>query len=849
MEPTNGLLFDESWYRQQSQDFTGDATAHFANVGWREGRDPHPLFNVNYYLEQLENELGEDENPLGHFITFGAQRGLNPHPLFDTKFYMSRYADSLAGLDPLTHYLLHGSASSNDPHPLFSTAYYLSSNPEVAASGINPLLHYSIHGGDALHRQPHPFFDSQMYAQRRGLARGVNPLADFLLRLRTVSRLARQNSPDCSVIVLNLNKCVLTLQCVVDALESQDTELEIIVVDNGSQPDDFTFLSQWIPPAVRLIRLSTNRYFGEGNNIGVEASRGQLLLFLNNDAFVEPSTIQSLRSALAGFPDAGAAGPKLTYPDGRIQEAGGIVGPDGSIIQRGKHLDNLRQRYAVTERVDYVSAACLLMRRRDFDQVGGFDLVWDPAYYEDVDICLKLLLLGKYTYYCAEARVTHIENATSTDPSHGLRLNTVVEVNREKFIARWSDFLESGRDPNRATITLPPKGIRHVQSLPRLAVLYTPYPLYPGGGERYLLTIAQALSAHFRTIVVTPERYSMYRLRTIAHELNLNLSTVQLLPRSEIASVAECDLFISMGNEVLPPIPAMGRRKIYICQFPFPMHVHHVAGAWNTLEDYDQVIVYSQFSANHFYERATLVSRNIPPLAVLAPPVPTYSSSLPLERFGGSILNVGRFTSGGHCKRQDSLIEAFRLLVERSNRNDLELNLVGAVPPDAEARDYLRGLRERARNLPVRFHLNVPPGTLWELYQRASLYWHATGYMVWEKFFPERMEHFGISVVEAMSAGAVPFACANGGPVELIADGCNGFLWRSEAELVEKSLAALAMSATQLTQMRSEAQRRARHFEPFRFEYNFFALLDDKELAFQPSLITPMTLPRIEVGG
>ena len=76
----------------------------------------------------------------------------------------------------------------------------------------------------------------------------------------------------------------------------------------------------------------------------------------------------------------------------------------------------------------------------------------------------------------------------------------------------------------------PATGSGYKRPLSRLAVLYTPYSLYPGGGERYMLTLAQALSQHYRTVVMTPERYSSYRFRTIAQELSLDLSSVELLP-------------------------------------------------------------------------------------------------------------------------------------------------------------------------------------------------------------------------------------------------------------------------------------------------------------------------------
>ena len=824
------LLFHESYYREHAPNVEGDPYQHFLTTGWRQRLNPHPLFDVTFYLAQLPEPLREDEDPISHFMTFGSRYGLDPHALFDTTFYMTRHADALGGLDALSHYLSKGSA--HDPHPLFDTAFYLELNPKVAASGMSPLVHYVVHGNKEPYLQPHPLFDAQLYAQRRALKPGKNPLADFVLRLMHVSERERPESPECSAIILNLNKSMLTLQCIVDALESDCAEqLEIVVVDNGSRPEDFAFLAEFRPKAVRMLHLSTNRYFGEGNNIGAEASRGRLLLFLNNDAFLGASTIRLLQQVLDEHSDAGAVGPKLLFPDGRIQEAGGFVTSDGSVTQRGKGLRNQRDRYAETERVDYVSASCLLMRRVDFDRVAGFDLAWDPAYYEDVDLCLKLFLINKRTYYCGRASVVHIENATATDPSHGLGLNTVVEVNREKFIGRWADFLDSNHDPKRAAVQLPDQLSGYARPMSRLAVLYTPYPLYPGGGERYMLTIAQAASQHYRTVIVTPEHYSTYRFRTIAQELDLNLAAVEPLPLADITKVANCDLFIAMGNQVFPPVRAIGRRRIFVCQFPLPMHVNHISAAWGLLGDYDQVFVYSGFCADQFRQRAEAICERVPPIAVLPPPVPSYGSPRRLQREPGSILSVGRFTREGHCKRQDTMIDAFRLLLDASGRADLKLHLVGTVPPDAESREYLRELREQAQDLPVHFHLNPPPAALRDFYQHASLYWHATGYMVWEKFFPERLEHFGISVIEAMSAGTLPLVCANGGPAEIVADGKTGFHWRSEVELSEKSLFALTMPAAQATEMRKQAQRYTRQFDPVAFEAKFLALVDDWPLA------------------
>jgi GT2 family glycosyltransferase/glycosyltransferase involved in cell wall biosynthesis len=816
------LLFDEQWYRHGGPDFEGDAYEHFATAGWRANRNPHPLFDVAFYLEQAPELLGGDESPLDHFVRAGAAAGLAPHILFDTTFYLGRYGPAVGAVNPLLHYLTEGAAAGLDPNVFFVSSYYLNDSPDVAASGLNPLVHYAAFGGRELHRRPHPMFGQEAYARRRKLPRLVNPLVDFLSRLRALRTRPSTTAdrPDVSAIVLNLGKSLLTVECVVDLLETTaPISLEVLVVDNGSAPDDFAHLATYLPECVKIVRLGANRYFGEGNNIGVEASSGRLLLFLNNDAFVEPGTLSALLRVLDEHPDAGAVGPRFVYPDGRLQECGAMVSSCGTVTQRGKFLDDHPDRFARTQPVDYVSAACLLMPRVLFDAAGGFDLIWDPAYYEDADLCLKLALLSKRTYYCAEATVTHVENATSSERSHGLALNTVVQINREKFIARWGDWLDARHDRSAARVTLPAPREEAPSHFTQTAVLYTPYPLVPGGGERYLLTIAQALSRRYRTYLLTPERYSAYRLRTIATELGLDLSAVKLQAVSSAQRIADCDLFIAMGNEGLPPIAAVGRRRVFLCQFPFPMHPNHVASAWGTLDEYDDVLVYSEFAARHFRSRAKRLARRVPPVTVLAPSAPMYDDAGAAARRPGRILNVGRFAPGGHCKRQDTLVDAFRILVETSGRSDLELHLVGTVAADPAAREFYIAAHARAQGLPVYFHLNAPPDVVRDLYATSSFYWHATGYGQSETLAPERMEHFGISVVEAMSAGTIPLVYGAGGPAQIVQNGHTGFHWFSPRELAQQTAALLELESEPATElMRGRAHAEAQQYDTHAFE-------------------------------
>lgn len=147
------------------------------------------------------------------------------------------------------------------------------------------------------------------------------------------------------------------------------------------------------------------------------------------------------------------------------------------------------------------------------------------------------------------------------------------------------------------------------------------------------------------------------------------------------------------------------------------------------------------------------------------------------------ILNVGRFFVGGHSKRQDVLLSAFKQMVdEKQIDNAWELHFVGGVAGGQDHSDYLKDLKEKASGYPVHFHLFASFEELKDLYSRAKIYWHATGYGADEKKEPIKLEHFGITPIEAMAAGDVPLVYDAGGLKEVV-DKKSGYRWKSISEL------------------------------------------------------------------
>src|SRR5208283_3857699 len=172
------------------------------------------------------------------------------------------------------------------------------------------------------------------------------------------------------------------------------------------------------------------------------------------------------------------------------------------------------------------------------------------------------------------------------------------------------------------------------------------------------------------------------------------------------------------------------------------------------------------------------------------------------------------------------LIRAFTALV-RDEGLQAELHLVGSVHPGHEHCAYYESLVETAAGLPIHFHANCGPDDLAELYRTSRVYWHATGFGADLQNHPEKAEHFGISVLEAMSAGCVPVVFAAGGPAEVVRDSETGFLFSSEYKLCARTMELMGANGTeQATRMGQAASEAARAYGSEIFAARVRALVD-----------------------
>lgn len=158
---------DASWYLTQNQNAAGtNPLLHYLTHGWKEGRNPHPLFDGNWYLQQNPDVATSGTNPLVHYVRWGWREGRNPHPLFDSVFYLECNPDvAEAEAEPLSHYVLEGGYQARDPHPLFDSRWYARQCPELNSTDEIPLIHYLRCPSGRL-KSPHPLFDAEFYLMR-----------------------------------------------------------------------------------------------------------------------------------------------------------------------------------------------------------------------------------------------------------------------------------------------------------------------------------------------------------------------------------------------------------------------------------------------------------------------------------------------------------------------------------------------------------------------------------------------------------------------------------------------------------------------------------------------------------
>ncbi len=344
--------------------------------------------------------------------------------------------------------------------------------------------------------------------------------------------------------------------------------------------------------------------------------------------------------------------------------------------------------------------------------------------------------------------------------------------------------------------------------------IYDPYLDTLSGGEKYMLSIASCLSSEHEVFIFW-DKEKEAEIRQKAYEkLGIDLAKIKFYPnifRKTIPTVFrlvesmkfDAIIYLSDGS-----IPLVGAKLFVHFQFP----IEWVKG--KSLNTRFKLLLVKRIFCNslftkHFIDRKLHIKSEVlyPPVNIKTP------NDIKKENI---ILHVGRFDidrNESNYKKQDVMVRIFKKMVDRGLKGWKFIIVVGVKDGD---RNEFNKLQEMTKDYQIQVVENPSIQILWEFYGKAKIYWHATGFGEDLQRYPEKAEHFGISTVEAMGAGAVPVVVNAGGQKEIIEDGKSGFLWKDLEDFITKT-DNLIKDKRLLERMSDNAIERSRIFGGDRF--------------------------------
>ena len=285
----------------------------------------------------------------------------------------------------------------------------------------------------------HPIRETRLRSTEEGrnLIKGIHEIGP---EYRTYGRLhfPVEEKPEVSIIIPCYNQVHYTYLCLQSILEhTKDVTYEIIIADDVST-DATEHISEFAENLV-ICRNKTNQGFLRNCNHAAEKARGEFVMFLNNDTQVTDGWLKSLVDLIRSDDSIGMVGSKLVYPDGRLQEAGGIIWDDGSGWNYGRMDDPDKPEYNYVKDVDYISGAAILLSRGLWEEIGGFDDRFAPAYCEDSDLAFEVRRHGKRVVYQPLSKVIHFEGISNGTDVQGTGLKRYQVENSRKLREKWAE--------------------------------------------------------------------------------------------------------------------------------------------------------------------------------------------------------------------------------------------------------------------------------------------------------------------------------------------------------------------------------------------------------------------------
>ncbi|HUV71863.1 MAG TPA: glycosyltransferase family 4 protein [Clostridia bacterium] len=353
------------------------------------------------------------------------------------------------------------------------------------------------------------------------------------------------------------------------------------------------------------------------------------------------------------------------------------------------------------------------------------------------------------------------------------------------------------------------------------AGIFDPYLDTLGGGERYCLSLAEILleknwqvDLFWRDKAIKKKLIERFGLKL--EKVNfVNYSPAKLTPFQRKSFEEQYHLLFYISDGSLPFM--FGKRNFLHFQVPFKNISKKGIIGFLKLKRIEKII------CNSFFTKK-VIDQNLGTDSVVVYPPVDIDLIKPLKK-ENLILCVGRFSQLLQNKRQDVLVEAFKKMINSGAANNWRLTLAGGS--EIGGKEFVSQLKKMAGGYPIEIIENPPLERLLKLYGKAKIYWGAAGFGIDEEKEPEKVEHFGISTVEAMAAGCVVVVQAKGGQKEIVENRKNGFLWKTEKEII--SLTSRLLKETKLMQQISQsAMLRSKTFTKKRFGEEICRLIDNE---------------------
>lgn len=288
--------------------------------------------------------------------------------------------------------------------------------------------------------------------------------------------------------------------------------------------------------------------------------------------------------------------------------------------------------------------------------------------------------------------------------------------------------------------------------------------------ENLSMTVLNSLEIHIENGQI------LEKLVQVRHHQNTVLFSIKFLPKSgtiylnlNIKPLQEEAFHLDKGRLYLfyPKVQIKRLNDLFLSNVLEKLRTRLRAGIFVNIQE--RLNTYQNIVTNSYFTQRWIKKYWGRSSTVIFPPVDLLCKRYKLKKYRKKnwICSVGRFFTLGHGKKQEILIEAFKLLCEKTNEK-WELHLIGGLEDEHSSVVFFNYLKEKAKGYPIFFHTNVSRQEMEEIYLKSKIYWHATGFGEKESYQPIRFEHFGIAPVEAISAGCIPMLYNGGGLPEII---------------------------------------------------------------------------------